>query len=62
MREIKLPRWDSSRCPEAKHYEPYDWCNLSDNICIRNSGNPDFDVKCDWYDEYLAEVEGDIEL
>lgn len=36
-------------CPEAKRYEPYDWCKLSDNICIRNSGNSIFDVECDYY-------------
>ena len=46
----------SRGCPEAKHYEAYDWCNLSDNICIRNTGNEDFAVACDWYDEFLEEV------
>jgi len=44
------------KCPEAKHYEAYDWCKLSDNICIRNTGNEDFDIACDWYDEFLEEV------
>ena len=38
-------------CPEAKHYEAYDWCNLSDNICIRNTGNSDFDVECEYEKE-----------
>ena len=42
-------------CPEAIHHEAYDWCNLSDNICIRNTGNEDFDVACDWYNEFLEE-------
>ena len=46
------------KCPEAKHYEAYDWCELSDNICIRNTGNSDFDVECKWYNEFLKEVEG----
>ena len=44
------------RCPEAKHYEAYDWCNLSDNICIRNTGNVDFDVVCEYYNEFLNEL------
>ncbi len=47
----------NEQCPEAKHYEAYDWCNLSDNICIRNTGNEDFDVACDWYDKFLEEIE-----
>ena len=34
-------------CPEAKRYEAYDWCLLSDNICIQNTGNPDLDVDCE---------------
>lgn len=49
MREI-------DRCPESKHCEAYDWCNLSDNICIRNTGNPDFDTPCDYYNEFLEEI------
>lgn len=44
------------KCPEAKHYEAYDWCELSDNICIRNTGNSNFDVECDWYNEFLEEI------
>ena len=44
------------KCPEARRYEPYDWCELSDNICIRNTGNGDFDVDCDWYNEFLEEL------
>lgn len=44
------------KCPEAKHYEAYDWCELSDNICIRNTGNEDFDIDCDWYNEFLEEI------
>ncbi len=51
----------SERCPEAKHYEAYDWCELSDNICIRNTGNEDFDVTCEWYDEFLEEMTNETE-
>lgn len=43
------------RCPEAKCLEAYDWCMLSDNICIRNTGNPDFDTKCEYFNDYLRE-------
>lgn len=46
----------NERCPEAKHYEAYDWCELSDNICIRNTGNENFDVECEYYNEFLEEV------
>ena len=60
MSEIKL-RGKIEECPEAKHYEAYDWCNLSDNICVRNTGNSDFDVACEYYDEYLKEVRDERE-
>ena len=45
----------NEKCPEARCYEPYDWCNLSDNICIRNTGNEDFDRECEWYNLFLEE-------
>jgi len=52
---------EKPRCPEARRYHDtydlYDWCNLSDNICIRNTGNEDFDKECDYYNEFLREVE-----
>jgi len=51
--ETKETEFES--CPEAKHYEAFDWCKLGDNICIRNTGNPDFDRPCDWYDQFLKE-------
>lgn len=47
---------ESERCLEAKHYEAYDWCELSDNICIRNTGNENFDTECEYYTEFLKEV------
>jgi len=53
MREIKQ---EAEKCPEAKHYEPFSWCNLSDNICTRNTGNEKFDVACDYYN---AELKGE---
>ena len=37
-------------CDYAKHYEPYDWCTLSDNPCFKDTG------ECDEYNEYLKEV------
>jgi len=43
-------------CPEVKHYGIYDWCKLGDNICIRNSGNSNFDVPCGYYNEFLDEI------
>ena len=52
--EVILSKVD--KCPEAKPFEAYDWCNLSDNICIRNTGNEDFDVMCEYYNEFLREV------
>lgn len=53
---MAVNKLEQEKCPEAKRYEPYDWCELSDNICIRNSGNEDFDVACDWYNEFLGEI------
>jgi len=52
VREIKQ---EPEECPEAKHYEAYAWCNLSDNICIRNTGNEKFDVACEYCDDLLKE-------
>ncbi len=26
-------------CDYAKHYEPYDWCTLSDNPCYKDTGD-----------------------
>ncbi len=34
-------------CFYAKHYEPYSWCNLSDNICIEDTGNSIYDKDCE---------------
>lgn len=42
-------------CPEAKKCEAYDWCELYDQVCLRNSGNPDFDTKCDYFNDFLQE-------
>ena len=35
------------RCQYRIQYEPYSWCDLSDNICVEDSGNSDFDVECE---------------
>lgn len=59
-KQVKSWRKNMEECPEAKQYEAYDWCKLSDNICIRNTGNPDFDVACEYYDEFLKEVKDDL--
>ena len=37
-------------CDYAKHYEPYDWCTLSDNPCYKDDGG------CDEYKELLKEA------
>lgn len=44
-------------CPDATHYEAYDWCKLSGNRCLRHTGNADFDRHCDWYDQFLKEAQ-----
>ncbi len=44
------------KCQYANHYEAFDWCNLSDNGCIRNTGNSDFDKPCDYYTDFLGKV------
>lgn len=38
-------------CPDAKHCGVYDRCKLSENICVRNTGNQNFDEECEWYEE-----------
>ncbi|KKN03423.1 hypothetical protein LCGC14_1107740 [marine sediment metagenome] len=43
-------------CPEVKRYKAYDWCKLSNNGCIRNTGNQIFDRPCDYYTDFLKEV------
>ena len=37
-------------CDYAKHFEGYDWCNLSDNPCFKDTG------ECDEYNELIKEV------
>jgi len=43
MDEIRL----NEKCQYRIQYEPYSWCNLSDNICIEDTGNSDFDAVCE---------------
>ena len=38
------------KCDYAKHGEAYDWCNLSDNPCFKETGD------CDEYNDLLKEV------
>ena len=48
-------------CPEAKHYEAYDWCLLSDNVCIKNTGNALFDKPCGYSpDTYYCRECGEV--
>ncbi len=35
------------RCQYRRQYEPYSWCDLSDNICLEDSGNSLFDQECE---------------
>ena len=43
--EERLNRLD--RCQYRIQYEPYSWCDLSDNICLEDSGNSDFNEICE---------------
>lgn len=45
----------NEKCPEARNSIVYDWCKLSNNICIRNTGNSIFDIPCDYYNGLEAE-------
>ena len=45
------------KCPEARHFEPFDWCKLSENICVENTGNEIFDTECHYHREALEERE-----
>ena len=50
VREINLDEGRLNkldRCQYRIQYEPYSWCDLSDNICLEDSGNSDFDVICE---------------
>ncbi len=35
------------KCQYRIQFGPYSWCDLSDNICLEDSGNPDFDEVCE---------------
>ena len=43
MDEIRL----NGKCQYRIQFEPYSWCDLSDNICLEDSGNTDFDEICE---------------
>ena len=40
-------------CDYAKRGEGFDWCNLSDNPCFKDTGD------CDEYNDLLKEVENE---
>ena len=35
------------KCQYRIQFEPYSWCDLSDNICLEDSGNSDFNEICE---------------
>ena len=37
----------NERCYYRIQYEPYSWCDLSDNICLEDTGNSLFDTVCE---------------
>ena len=37
----------NEKCQYRIQFEPYSWCDLSDNICLEDSGNADFDRVCE---------------
>ncbi len=47
VREIQMEERYYDRCQYRIQFEPYSWCDLSDNICIEDSGNSDFDKRCE---------------
>ena len=47
QREEELDEQRLDRCQYRIQYEPYSWCDLSDNICVEDSGNSTFDVICE---------------
>ena len=47
QREEELDERRLNRCQYRIQYEPYSWCDLSDNICIEDTGNSTFDVICE---------------
>ncbi len=37
----------NDKCQYRIQYEPYSWCDLSDNICLEDTGNSGFDTACE---------------
>ena len=35
------------KCQYRIQFEPYSWCDLSDNICLEDSGNCDLETACE---------------
>jgi len=35
------------KCQYAKRNEAYSWCNLSDNLCVEDSGNENLNEECE---------------
>ena len=48
LREMELDEQRlNERCYYRIQYESDSWCDLSDNICIEDAGNSDFDTVCE---------------
>lgn len=48
MREMEMDEQRlGGNCQYRIQFEPYSWCDLSDNICLEDSGNPDFNEICE---------------
>ncbi|MBA7652592.1 hypothetical protein ES703_60427 [subsurface metagenome] len=47
IRELQMDEQRLDRCQYKIQYEPYSWCDLSDNVCVEDTGNSDFDVECE---------------
>ena len=41
------------KCKYQRSFGAYSWCSLSENVCVSDSGNPSFDIKCEAYEEEL---------
>ncbi len=47
VQEMQMEEKYYDRCQYRVQLEPYSWCDLSDNVCLEDSGNPTFDTKCE---------------
>ncbi len=57
-REGELDEQRLGRCQYRIQYEPYSWCALSDNICLEDSGNQNYNAPCENNTEREEKDEG----